>query len=112
MNKANVQTFGKKDLMQEAPVHRIVCLLKVQLTDDHAGFPPLLIMHNFMKAKNPIQNETTFNKSRLKRADGTMSNGGKARGEPLSRELSKIVNESNWSKLGNQLGSFNFRNKC
>ena len=48
-------------------------------------------MHNFMKAKDPIQNESTFDKGRLERTNGAMSNGGKTRVNPLAGSLAKLL---------------------
>ena len=40
-----------------------------------------------------------------------VGNGGKARGEPLGREFSEIIDQGNRTKLRDQVSTFDFRNE-
>ena len=69
------------------------------------------VMNNLMQAKDPIENETTLDKSGLSRGEGPMSHRGEASSQTLGREFREVINKGNRSKLRDELSTLNFRDK-
>ena len=64
-------------------------------------------MDNFMEAKNTNKNKATVNESWLGSTNNPMGNMAKMSCKCLSREFSKVINESDGSKLMNRVSTFN-----
>lgn len=107
MDISPVKTFGQKNFAKKIPTNRIIHLLEIQFKDQGLGLSDLKVMHDFMKAQDPIQNKYAFHEGRLRRAQNFMGHRRETRCKPLCRKLGKVVDKRNGTELRNGIRTFN-----